>query len=256
MTKLVSIPIQCGGESHCIELDTECHASIINHSHDDVDLELTMKDLCPEYELNGCISMYKKIDDLIWSFTGSVDGSTDEITKSHKGKYEFVLHMLENPTYVPRSIRAVYLATVIKELIKKGNVVDLLSSCGTDLIMIGGDEAIKRAIKTIDFILNKHGDVTSMNFEFFTIHTPGKRHYIVPSVIKFVNLLGQDMGWMFNRILIHNINMKDEIDTFVPYYRSFICGDDSLSCEDSVVWFGKIAIDVLNSEARRLGCGS
>jgi hypothetical protein len=196
--------------------------------------------------------MYQKLDDLMWAWDLPPYGE-----KNDDIGYDFILRLMQNPVSTKKSIRAMYLATVIKTLIDKGNVVTLLKKGGfytTDDRLLT-ERSFRRYVKKIDHILRSHGEKQAGNFDSFHINRAADIYPDFSSVIKFTNYLGADSGWVFNRVLIHDVNMSDSIELLMHHYKDLLCNENVSQCEEPVVWFGKIAASVMNSEALRLGCG-
>jgi hypothetical protein len=226
----------------------------MSHPKDELDVELTIKDLCPEYEVCRCIHMSEKIDSLIqaWGLPPYVDSS------NYDG-YDFALHLMEGPLYTNKAIRAVYLATIIKIMIEQGDIVSSLKKGGfhTTTSLGSTEEWFKSCVRTINLVLDSHGLIQSVNFNHLYIDALAAADYTRFSfAVRFSNFLGSNLGWMFNGTLLHDLDIKDSIDKLVPYYEDLSWNIYGSQCENPLGWFAKVAISVMNSEALRLGCGS
>jgi hypothetical protein len=213
VTKLLSIPVRCGDEVHCIEMDHEGGLRIICHSDNDIDVELTILDLCPEYVINQCITMFGKLDKLITDWI--VMSNDKSFCNNEDESHSFIMFIVRHPTLLHRSIRAVYLATVIKELVDTLNIMDLFEQRAIISHGVGRQSSVERfrmGMDLIDNVITHHGVMSGVKIQTIVGAFPSYRNEDFLPVANFVFYLIRDLSWSFNRILTHDMSLINSID--------------------------------------------
>jgi hypothetical protein len=245
MTKLVTVPIRCGDKWHCVDIDTDYEVHVRNHSQEDIDAELTIKDLCPEYKMVECVKFSE-----ITSATAAILEDPDVRVGWTASDTTFMSSIIFNDESVANNIRVLYFAIMLKRImdrvdlswhvktrrglsIKKyqNEVIEYLNK-----IILSNGMGIPEKLVHISMSDNIESVDSRINFEYFEL----------------VRYLNGGVDWRFDQLSKGNLGSLAGIKTGAfKLYR----GLPIMPPGDIRVWSDKIISEILNKEAKRLGCG-
>jgi hypothetical protein len=247
MTKLVTVPIQCGNEWHCVDIDTNYGVHVRNHSQEDIDAELTIKDLCPEYEMVECVKFSATISASI-SILGYSDARASWVASDTTLMSSIVFSEFTLP-----NAQVLYFATMLRDLVQR---CDLPSHIRIKKGMSIRDYSDK-VIEYLDKIIASNGEkiperlvhisVSENNLEPIEVITIGIGY------IRLILYLNGGIDWRLDHLSKGDIGVYFNVKSGVfGLYRDIITGH---GVDNVATWSDKIIIDILNKEAKRLGCG-
>jgi hypothetical protein len=237
-------------------MDHEGRLRVICHSDNDIDVELTILDLCPEYEANQCVAMLRKLNRLVSDWIMMSNDKT--FCSNEEALHQFIMFILRHPTLLHRSIRAVYLATAIKELVDTLNIIELFDQRMIISHGVGHQSSVEQfriGMDLIDDVINHHGVISGVKVQTMGAFPRYRNEDFLP-VANFVYYLSRDLSWSFNRILTHDMSLISSTDVLKEHYVEMASREKLHLSPDVDGWLAKIAVRVLNSESQTARCGT
>lgn len=259
MTTMVVVPVKCGDEYHFVDIDTKYNATVRSHSEEDISLELTMRDLCPEYEMAGCVEFSTIFDQQKVECLEIVSIEYSEIEALSGVPYNSksaLLYAMDLSDHIGSNVAAVYLAKVLRYLIVMSKLQENITPGTNDAIPEG--ELISNLLTYLDSIISSYGREIDTEYRYFKystrdnykiksrVHSDLVRFIDSAIMVDFLDILNGvnnlitiagDASGVYKELLIRQEN------TYNPYQVDLAAAK----------WNNALLHDTLNKEAKRLG---
>lgn len=246
MTKLVTFPIQCGDDIHCIDLDTEYNARVRSHTQEDINIERTIKDLCPEYEGSGCMRFLDSLDLQIANFDDHRD--SDYSGKSHGVSLLWMLYA--NDYIVPYHVRAVCYAQCMKYLIKKNWLV---AFNGVDVVYDYLNELIENDGKSVSLKVASSG----LGARIYRIAPESKSSHLTDEWVRyFERYVNKTMVYRINSLFESEASYFDReiMDEVTSFYNRFFDNIYNGVFPNYAKWYDDMMASAIKEYAKKEGC--
>jgi len=263
MTTMVVVPVRCGDGYHFVDIDTEYKASIRSHTEEDIATELTIKDLCPEYEMAGCVEFLTNLEDQKQECLDMVDdggrrsySDTEILSGVPYNSKSALVYAIDYSDCINANIMAAYLAKALKNIIMMSELADSMVSVTDEAIPPG--ELVRDLLVYLDSIVQSHGLIMDESYVFAKFaHTDNYRF----DTAEYRNLfrvidsaITVDFGDTKNGI-VNAITIVGNISDLYKesLVRRFDVNAAKSPARAAAKWSNALLHDTLNKESKRLG---